>query len=70
VITTDPNSVVASVHNRMPVILAESDYDEWLDREEVERPPAHLLKPLDPTLMRIFDAHPKVATSGTKAQRC
>ena len=60
IITTDPNSVVASVHNRMPVILTEKDYDEWLDRGEVERPPTHLLKPLDPTLMRIFDAHPKV----------
>jgi len=60
IITTEPNSVVAPVHNRMPVILPEKDYDEWLDRSEVERPPTHLLKPLDPTLMRIFDAHPKV----------
>jgi putative SOS response-associated peptidase YedK len=60
IITTEPNSVVAPVHNRMPVILDEKDYDEWLDRDEVERPPTHLLRPLDPTLMRIFDAHPKV----------
>ncbi len=31
IITTEPNSVVAPVHNRMPVILHPIDYDQWLD---------------------------------------
>ena len=44
IITTDPNTVAESVHNRMPAILHPKDYDEWLNREEVERPPVHLLK--------------------------
>lgn len=30
-ITTEANETVAPVHNRMPVILAETDYDTWLD---------------------------------------
>ncbi len=31
IITTEPNSLVAPVHNRMPVILHPIDYDQWLD---------------------------------------
>ena len=31
IVTTTPNAVCAPVHNRMPVILVEDDYDAWLD---------------------------------------
>jgi putative SOS response-associated peptidase YedK len=46
VVTTTPNEVMASIHNRMPVILGKADYVEWLDAsprspENLE----HLLKP-------------------------
>ncbi len=30
-LTTSPNDLAAAVHDRMPVILAEKDYDLWLD---------------------------------------
>jgi putative SOS response-associated peptidase YedK len=30
IITTDPNEVVLPLHNRMPVIIPERDYDRWL----------------------------------------
>ena len=45
VITTDPNSVVEPLHNRMLVIVPERDYDRWL-RAEPDRPPIDLLRPL------------------------
>jgi putative SOS response-associated peptidase YedK len=32
VITTAPNDLVASIHNRMPVILHPEDEDAWLDK--------------------------------------
>ena len=48
------------VHDRMPVILHPKDFDEWLNREEVERPPLHLLKPFFSNEMQVFSAHPKV----------
>ena len=32
-ITTDPNELMAPIHNRMPVILPESEWDTWLDLE-------------------------------------
>ena len=31
IITTEPNDLMAKIHNRMPVILAPQDYDLWLD---------------------------------------
>jgi len=31
IITTEPNELMAKLHNRMPVILPESAYTQWLD---------------------------------------
>src|SRR5215471_2740191 len=31
ILTTEPNSLVADIHDRMPVILRPDDYDLWLD---------------------------------------
>lgn len=31
IITTEPNELMSSLHNRMPVILDPKDYDLWLD---------------------------------------
>lgn len=33
IITTQANSVLASIHTRMPVILDQRDWDLWLDRD-------------------------------------
>ena len=32
-IITEPNKFVAEVHDRMPVLLAEKDYEPWLTAE-------------------------------------
>jgi len=31
ILTTTPNELMATIHDRMPVILAPDDYDRWLD---------------------------------------
>jgi putative SOS response-associated peptidase YedK len=31
ILTTSPNGIMETIHNRMPVILAAADEDEWLD---------------------------------------
>ncbi len=31
IITCEPNPLIAELHNRMPVILDQADYDAWLD---------------------------------------
>jgi putative SOS response-associated peptidase YedK len=33
IITTEPNELLAPIHNRMPVILGREHFDQWLDRE-------------------------------------
>lgn len=33
IITTEPNELMADIHDRMPVILSPDDYDLWLDPE-------------------------------------
>jgi putative SOS response-associated peptidase YedK len=42
-LTTDANEIMEPIHDRMPVILHEKDYDLWLD-PEVKDP--EMLKPL------------------------
>lgn len=34
IITTTPNSVVADIHDRMPVVMDKRDEDMWIDKEE------------------------------------
>ena len=53
VITTDPNEVVEPLHNRIPVIIPERDYDRWL-KPDPERPPIDLLRPFDAEKMKAW----------------
>ena len=46
IITTEPNDLMAPIHNRMPVILAPTAYDQWLDPTFQQVEPLHaLLRP-------------------------
>jgi putative SOS response-associated peptidase YedK len=61
ILTTTPNAVTSSVHDRMPVILDRGDYDFWLDPgmtnvEDV----SDLLTPYDAQLMRSYPVSSRV----------
>src|SRR3990167_222055 len=43
ILTTEPNESLKDIHDRMPVILAQADYDQWLDPAVRQ---AQLLQPL------------------------
>lgn len=61
IITTEPNELTATVHNRMPVILKPSEYDRWLSREITEQLlPVDLLRPYDADAMSTHTVDPKV----------
>lgn len=60
IITTDANSLMQPVHNRMPVILHHRGYDRWLSRDETERPPIDLLRPYDADRMTAHLVDPRV----------
>ncbi len=55
IITTEPNELMAGIHNRMPVILQRADYEQWLD--PAPRTPDSLfpfLKPFPPGEMTAY----------------
>lgn len=43
IVTTDANELLAELHDRMPVIIAASDRERWMDPEE--EAPGDLLRP-------------------------
>jgi putative SOS response-associated peptidase YedK len=45
IVTTDPNELMETIHNRMPVIVEKRDYDRWLEPGDAEHPPVDLLRP-------------------------
>jgi putative SOS response-associated peptidase YedK len=55
VVTTEPNSLMASIHNRMPLILTPEAIDIWLNPAESD--PAHLLPLLQPYPAEAMQAY-------------
>ena len=56
IITTQPNTLLAPIHNRMPVILPEARYDEWLDPANHDLDSLQVL--LEPYPASEMDAYP------------
>jgi putative SOS response-associated peptidase YedK len=55
IVTTDANALLASIHDRMPVILPPADYDAWLDpRPHEPRELQALLRPFPGELMEAY----------------
>jgi len=59
IITGEPNSLVADLHNRMPVILDPDDYDAWLSAADTAIPQA-MLQPFPAQLMTAFPVSKRV----------
>jgi putative SOS response-associated peptidase YedK len=56
IITTSPNRLMEGIHNRMPVILEEGDYQAWIDPGE--RRPEDLQPLLTPFPDELLTAYP------------
>jgi putative SOS response-associated peptidase YedK len=71
IITTEANSLVAELHDRMPVILPPDAYGPWLDPEEQE--PARLqawLRPYPAEAMRLQAVSPLVNNPRNDSPAC
>ena len=69
-ITTEPNAVVARIHDRMPVILAPDDYAAWLD---ISAPLDHveaLLAPYHAQPMRAVAVSTRVNSPRVDGPEC
>jgi putative SOS response-associated peptidase YedK len=60
IITTQPNELVAPVHDRVPVILPRELEEPWLDPEVEAREAISFLQPSPPVLMKASPASPLV----------
>jgi putative SOS response-associated peptidase YedK len=71
ILTTTPNALTATVHNRMPVILRRDDYDLWLDpgMTKVEAV-SELLKPFEARRMRSFPVSSRINQVANDDEAC
>jgi putative SOS response-associated peptidase YedK len=61
ILTTEANSFVAEIHDRMPVIIPSEKYDLWLNGNEDEA--LALLRPFDATAMRRYPVSTRLNNS-------
>jgi len=62
-VTTEPNELVAQIHDRLALILHPRDYDRWLGVNAIggdPRLPIDLLHPFDSNKMVMKPANPAV----------
>lgn len=71
ILTTDPNGLMSSIHNRMPVILGPQDYDRWLDPKlEKPEPLLPLLKPYPSDELEAYPIRPYVNSPTRDDPKC
>jgi len=71
ILTTTPNALTATVHNRMPVILDRDDYDLWLDPDMTKiEAVSEMLKPFAARLMRSFPVSSRINQVANDDEAC
>jgi putative SOS response-associated peptidase YedK len=71
IITTTSNDLVGKLHNRMPVILEEKDFDLWLDPEVKEVPSLReLLRPSPSDILRMHPVSSYVNKPQNEGEEC
>ncbi|HET6820598.1 MAG TPA: SOS response-associated peptidase [Candidatus Limnocylindria bacterium] len=60
VVTGQPNELVATVHDRMPIILHPDDWDAWLDEDARPGELRPLLRPFPADGLRMYPVSPAV----------
>lgn len=60
IITTEPNSLMKPIHNRMPVILEEKEELKWIDPDLELLGALQMLKPYDAAEMKAYEISPEV----------
>jgi putative SOS response-associated peptidase YedK len=56
IVTTAANELLGRIHDRMPLVLGPSEWDEWLDRDVTDvAQVSHLLRPTDPRLFDMYE---------------
>jgi putative SOS response-associated peptidase YedK len=75
ILTTEANELMTPIHNRMPVILSQEDWTEWLG-SGTEDPPnklaklPHLLRPCDSKKMKLRPVSTYVNSPRNEGDQC
>lgn len=71
IITTSPNSLMAGIHDRMPVILHPEDEAVWLNRSlQDPKPLLRLLRPFPAEEMKAYPVSPLVGNAKNDVPAC
>lgn len=71
ILTTEPNDLMQSIHNRMPVIIHPEDYDLWLDPDIQDgRHVQHLLRPYEEDAMALYPVSKTVNNPRNETSEC
>ena len=71
ILTTEPNEVVARIHDRMPVVVGAADYGRWLDPSlRDSRALQPLLRPMAPERMTAHAVSALVNHAGNESPDC
>lgn len=71
IITTEPNELLASLHNRMPVVLARERFAEWLDPENEDTKSLQtLLRPFPADAMKHYPISTRVNAPANDDEGC
>lgn len=70
ILTTTPNALMVSIHNRMPVILDPADFEMWLDPGEHPDQARHLLRPYPPEKMAAYPVSSMVNSPQNDVPAC
>ena len=71
IITTEPNALVAPIHDRMPAMLLPEDYERWLDPDpQTDDGLTELLRPYPAELLEAYAVDPQVNSPQLDAPEC
>ncbi len=71
IITTEPNELMSSIHNRMPAILPEKHFEQWLDRDFKDTEKLQkLLAPYPAGAMKAYPVSRFVSNSRNDSAEC
>jgi putative SOS response-associated peptidase YedK len=70
ILTTEPNELMAPIHNRMPVIIAAEDYSMWLDPGPQPQDALHLMRPYPAGEMEAYPVSTAVNNPRNDAAAC
>jgi putative SOS response-associated peptidase YedK len=70
IITTEANTLMRTIHDRMPVILEKQDFAAWLDAETIQKDLLAMLRPYPDKLIEVYPVSRLVNSPKNNGPEC